>query len=341
MYLLSGMPGKRRLASTHIVTFSLLRPRHKERRQCALLLIVCSAANASSSLFQVLEVDGAVDSLDMQLELQRLVLVCSRTVYGNGAFEEAGVIPERRGYERDGGTGIGVDSDAASADAGAELAVEDAEDDAVRDDGARRRLVGLGAEERQQMPIKKGVDPRLHRLGRLRIRRTAARVAKLEALVAPKVLFTQLGELDDGNVPRADALLLGRNGVGRLHGALQVRRADELYRNRPFSKVRGQAVDLQHAVRRQPRVAQSGVDARHVVDRLAMADQEEEHLSWARTSNEQRWSELRVMEAKTVLRVPCGRKAQADCKLCEMGGHGGRMDWEEKREGRGRKVFLS
>lgn len=216
------------------------------------------------------------------------------------------------------------------------------------DNGARRRLIGLGAEERQQVHIEKSIDPRLHRLGRLRIWRTASRVAKLEALVAPKVLFAQLGKLDDGNVPRADAPLLGRNGIGRLHGALEVGRVDELERRvLAFGEVRGQAADLQHAVRGQARVARSGVDARHVVDRLAMADQEEEHLclcAWARISNEQRWSDqLRVMEAKTVLRVPCGREAQADCKLCEMGGHGGRMDWEEKREerGRGRKVFLS
>lgn len=93
------MPGKGRSASTHVVTFSLLRPRHKERRQSALLFIVRSAANASSSLFQVLEVDGAVDALDMQFERQRLVLVCACTVECDGAFEEARVIPERRGYE--------------------------------------------------------------------------------------------------------------------------------------------------------------------------------------------------------------------------------------------------
>lgn len=274
------MPGKSRLASTHIVTFSLHRPRHEKRRQGALLSIIRSAANASSSLFQVLEVNGAVDSLDMQLERQRLVLVCTCTVYRNCAFEEAGVIPEWRGYERAGGTGIGIDSDAASADAGAELAVEDAEDDAVGDDGAcRRRIIGLGAEEREQALVEKGVDPRLHRLGRLGIRRTASRVAKLETLVAPKVLFTQLGQLDDGNVSRADALLLLRNRLGRLHGALEVGRVDELERRiLPFGEVRGQPLDLQHAVRGQCRVPQSGVDASNVVDRLAMADQEEEHL---------------------------------------------------------------
>lgn len=274
------MPGKSRLASTHIVTFPLLGPRHKKRRQGALLFIIRSAANASSSLFQVLEVNGAIDPLNVQLERQRLVLVSPRTVHGNRAFEEAGVVPERRGDERAGGTGIGVDSDAASADAGAKLAVEDAEDDAVGNDGAGRRgIIRLGAEERQQALVKKGVDPRLHRLGRLGIRRASSRVAKLQALVAAKVLFAELGELDDGNVARADTPLLGRNRLGRLHGALEVGRVDELERRiLPFGEVRGQPSDLQRAVRGQSRVARSGVDAGNVVDRLAMADQEEEHL---------------------------------------------------------------
>lgn len=274
------MPGKSRLAGTHIVTFSLLRPRHKKGIQGALLFIICSAANAASSLFQVLEVDGAIDSLDMQLERQRLVLVRPGTIHRNGAFEEAGVIPERWGYERAGGTGIGVDSDAASADAGAELTVEDAEDDAVGNNGARRRsLIRLGAEKREQALVDECIDPRLHRLGRLRIRRTASRVAKLQAFVAAKVLFAKLGELDDGNVSRADTPLLRRNRLGRLHSALEVGRVDELERRvLPFSEVRGQPSNLQHPVRGQPRVPRSGVDASNVVDRLAMADQEEEHL---------------------------------------------------------------
>lgn len=262
------------------MTFPLLGPRHKKRRQGALLFIIRSAANAPSSLFQVLEVDGAIDSLNVQPQRQRLVLVSPCTVHGNRAFEEAGVVPERRGYERAGGTGIGVDSDAASADASAKLAVEDAEDDAVGNDGASRRgIIWLGAEKREQALVEKGVDPRLHRLGRLRIRRTSSRVAKLQALVAPKVLFTQLGELDDGDVSRADTPLLGRNRLGRLHGALEVGRVDELERRfLPFGEVRGQPSDLQHAVRGQSRVPRSGVDAGNVVDRLAMADQEEEHL---------------------------------------------------------------
>ncbi|KAK1238214.1 LOW QUALITY PROTEIN: hypothetical protein MKX08_002793 [Trichoderma sp. CBMAI-0020] len=136
------------------------------------------------------------------------------------------------------------------------------------------------------------------------------------------------------------APLLGRNGLGRLDGALQVGRVDELERLRPLGEVRGQAADLQRAVRRQARVARSGVDARHVVDRLAMADQQEEHLlRWARTGNEQRWSELRVMEAKTVLRVPCGRKAQTDWRFVRDGQHGGGWDWEEEKEETRAKSF--
>lgn len=120
------------------MTLALLGPRHEKRRQGALLFIKRRAADAASGLFQVLEVDGAVDPPDMQLQRQRLVLVRHCSDHGDCAFEEAGVVPEGRGYEGAGGAGIRIDGDAATADTSADRTVENAEGDAVGDDGARR-----------------------------------------------------------------------------------------------------------------------------------------------------------------------------------------------------------
>lgn len=262
------------------MALALLRARHKKRCQSALFLVKGGAANAPAGLFQVPEMNGAVDATDVQDQRQRLVLICHGFRHGHGAFEEAGVVPEGRGDEGAGGTGVWVDRDAASADAGAELTVEDAEDDAMGNNGAGRwTSVNVSAEERKQMLVQKGVDPRLHRLGRLGIRRAASRVSKLHAFITSKVLFSQLGKLDDRNVPGADTPLLRRNRLGRLHRALEIRREDELQCQLLFlSQVRGQPADLQHAMRSQRRIPRPGVDASNVVDRLAMADQEEVHL---------------------------------------------------------------
>lgn len=262
------------------MTLAFLRARHKKRSQSALFLVKGGAANAAPGLFQVPEMDSAVDAADVQPQWQRLVLIRHSSSDGNGAFEKAGVVPKGRGYEGAGGAGIWIDSDATTADTGAELAVDNTEDDAVGDDGARRRSpVCVSAEKRKQVLLEKGVDPRLHRLGSLRIRRTASRVSKLHAFITSKVLFPQLGKLDDGNVPGTDTPLLRCNRLGRLHRALEIRRENELQcRLLSLSQVRGQPTSLQDAVRSQCRVPRSGIDARNIVDRLAMADQEEVHL---------------------------------------------------------------
>lgn len=263
------------------MALALLRAGHKKRRQSALLLVKGGAANAPTGPFQVPEMNGAVDATDVQYQWQRLVLLCHSFGHGHGAFEEAGVVPDGRGDEGAGGTRVWVDRDAASADAGAELTVEDAEDDAMGDDGARRwSSVDVGAEERKQVLVQKGVDPRLHRLSRLGIRRAAAsRVSKFHAFITSKVLLPQPGKLDDRNVPGADTPLLRRNRLGRLHRALEIRREDELQcQLLSLGQVRGQPAGLEHAVRSQRRIPRPGIDASNVVDRLAMADQEEVHL---------------------------------------------------------------
>ena len=104
--------------------------------------------------------------------------------------------------------------------------------------------------------------------------------AKLLTLAGPKELFPQVRQLLDVVATLATLAAGIPDRLGRLDGALQIRRKDARLGGRHhLGQVSAQPTGLDDAVRGESRVAGARVDTRGVVYRLCMADEEQTH-SW-------------------------------------------------------------